>query len=1386
MRQSVILLCFFALGVFPQCVFGQVESEEDFPPGLLGQYTASGKTIERIDSSVAFDWGKASPDARLPEGVFSAQWNGVLLVRQAGTYQLSAFLQGEVDVEFDGHTVLQGQSQTAGWITGKPFELRFGDQPLRIRFRKTQPSAMVRLFWSSDSFPLEPLPALLIFREEAQPHLKAVETGRTLFAAARCNRCHLRESDELAPTAPALTHVRESMDWNWLVSKITISQTSSPGTQMPNFGFKAEEVQQIAAFLVESSQSAKLDAVKSKEETKDLRQGEILFRSVGCLACHTLENEGQSGPFGGGNLDYVGFKRSRDWLSTWLKSPEKLNADHRMPTVKLTDEERRQLAVFLSDLGKGTIPPNKPPKFSKDTLEAGKKLVEASGCAACHRIPNIKSIPQNLTDLSKPIQDWDNSCLSEKTDPSKHRPGYTYLEAAKKDAIKKYINSLQGTVSKASDFARGQWLLEQKNCLSCHERNHAKGIVETAGKAARMDKALEGQSEALIPPALNAVGDKLLDVALEETISGEQPKPRLPWLKVRMPRFKHSDSEKAAILAYLKSEDRIPDAAPIGQVQKSKTDTADALVAGHTLIGAKGFSCVACHRVGSFEPRNVALGTRGSDLLMLGQRMRKSYYLRWTLSPQRIVPGMEMPSVRKAVPGVLNENLTAQLIATWDALNDPRFTAPTAPSAVEQLLVTQPGEPARIVRDVFTNSKENGGDYVARAMAIGFNNGHNILLDLDNFTLLNWTFGDFARQRTEGKSWYWDLAGVPVMNGFTNESDFALEKSDQPESAMILPTKDQNAAGRLLSYATEGDLLKLEYQLRFDLKGREHFVNISEMIRPTSTGWSRELSFRNVPEGYEMLVATNRRTALVGNPQIEVKGQTNSQSSDVVRAENGGIRLVYSSNLTRPDLELPPVPEVVTKLEPITSVPGYEGRRLELPSSIMPTSLAWTDRELPGIPQGTLVFTSLKGHLLIARDTDGDGFEDALSTYEEGLAAPYGVFPYERGFLVAHKPEVIYLEDTNGDGRADVRRVVATGWGYSDNYHDWTTSLVRDSKGRFYTGLGSDYAQPNRSIETSRWRGSVLRLTPTPFPENARTELIPWSVTPVAHGFRYPTGIAITDNDEIFVTDNQGVQNTFNELNHLVEGRHFGVPSRHETDQKAMAYLPAIQIPHPWSRSVNGLFFLPQSGMGHAVFRGQGIGCEYDTRFLVRFSLQKVAGEYQGAAYYFSRPTSEAGGENFLGPLCGGMAPNGDLYIGNIHDSGWLGGRNTGDIVRLTPKVDLLSNGIREVRATAKGFDVEFIKPLDSKAATNPEHYDISGYTREWQGSYATPDSARHKLTVQSAQWLPDGQTVSLIVKDRREGFVYEISCGGLSQFTSKPLFPETAHYTLHRIPKPN
>src|SRR5690606_25779186 len=115
-----------------------------------------------------------------------------------------------------------------------------------------------------------------------------------------------------------------------------------------------------------------------------------------------------------------------------------------------------------------------------------------------------------------------------------------------------------------------------------------------------------------------------------------QKQVRLPWLKVQMPRFAHSEEKKAALLAYFVEHDRIPadspqsgSAASPSTLNSQSSSSAQVLVTGQTLVGAKGFSCLACHEIGSYVPKNVALGTRGSNLVGLGERMRREYYLRW-------------------------------------------------------------------------------------------------------------------------------------------------------------------------------------------------------------------------------------------------------------------------------------------------------------------------------------------------------------------------------------------------------------------------------------------------------------------------------------------------------------------------------------------------------------------------------------------------------------------------------------------------------------------------------------------------------------------------------------------------------------------------------------
>lgn len=1365
---------------------GRAAADDEIPRGLLAEYTASGKTVRRVDADLSFVWGRATPDQRLAAGPFHAAWTGQILIRAETVYTFHAYLQGDLQVSIDGAPVLAARSDEPGWVSGNPVELSFGFNELTVEYERANAAGRLQLFWSSEQFPLEPLPGHLLFRldeDENAPSdadLAMFDQGRQLFDAYRCQRCHQPADGAALPPAPALTHVATGTNPQWLLDKLQHRHAEAAGSKMPVYGFTEDDARALLSFLMSTSRAADLLSPPTVREKKDnpLPDGEVLLYSTGCLACHRIGEYGNPGPFGGGDLTTVGSRRSREWLYTKLADQSRLGPAHQMPVFDLRDEERVQIINALVGLSDADAE-SRAVRFEPDDalVQAGRQLFIDARCDACHEVAGLERPDLSLPGLKGDGDDWSKTCLSQEPDRASLRPAYPQADL---EALRHYVRAMAGTetsLADQGDFEQGRRVLERRNCLSCHERDMQTGIVATAGKVAAGDSRLSGQSEALIPPSLTAVGDKMLDEALAEAVSGAQKKRRMPWLSVRMPQFDHSAADKQALLAYLIEHDRIPDGTPDARNDVPPTDAADeqTLLAGQNLVGAGGFSCIACHEFGDYVPPNVAIATHGCDLLGLSSRLRPEYFVRWTRSPLRIVPGMEMPSYERPVPGILEADVHRQLSAIWQALNDPRFTTPTNPTAVEQLLIVNPGEHPRIVRDVFIVPEENGGGYVPRSLTVGFANGHSLLLDLDSLSVRGWTIGEFALQETQGKSWFWKLAGAPVATGLLDGAGIR-QRHDWDED-LIAPIEV-----KLRSYAVAQDSVRLKYTLHFADKPDLKVIDVEELWSPVSrghvSGVRRKVTVYGSVDSGLLLTVPPVETRL-GQARIEC-GPSNSPLDNIGEGWRGmgfpepsgdeasSLTVDYLADVSYVPAQPIPAPEVEREYQPVTTVPGYEGIRLQLPESIMPTSLAWRS-------DGTLAFTSLKGHVYLAHDTDGDGIEDTLSAFEEGLAAPFGVLVDGDDLLVAHKAELLRLRDNDGDGRCDERIVEADGWGYTHDYHDWVTGPVRDASGNLYVATGSDYAHRDRPASQQRWRGKVLRI-------NTAGE-----IEVFAHELRYPVGIAIDGHDRLFVSDQQGVANTFNEIDHIVAGGRYGVKSQADPRDVTESLPPAVQIPHPWTRSVNGIFFLPEPLREgpFAAFAGQGVGCEYNGRFLVRFSLQEVDGQVQGAAYGLTDTTWDEESDTFLGPICGAVSPTGDIYVGSIHDSGWLGGRNTGEIVRLRPDPEATArNGIREVRAVPAGFEIEFISAVERAAASETDNYSVSGYTRVWEGAYATPDSSRYTPAIGSAQVSDNGRTVTLAIDDLREGFVYEISCGPVPSPDGTRLSPDTAHYTMNRVPR--
>ena len=115
------------------------------------------------------------------------------------------------------------------------------------------------------------------------------------------------------------------------------------------------------------------------------------------------------------------------------------------------------------------------------------------------------------------------------------------------------------------------------------------------------------------------------------------------------------------------------------------------------------------------------------------------------------------------------------------------------------------------------------------------------------------------------------------------------------------------------------------------------------------------------------------------------------------------------------------------------------------------------------------------------------------------------------------------------------------------------------------------------------------------------------------------------------------------------------------------------------------------------------------------------------------------------------------------------------------PRSTSQPNGIREIRGTADGFEIRFQQPVDRAEAAKSEHYSISGYTRVWGGSYATPDSGRYQAKIKNILVNDDASRVRITVDRIKAGFVYDVNCQLRDH--GQPLWPDTGYYSMTNIP---
>lgn len=421
----------------------------------------------------------------------------------------------------------------------------------------------------------------------------------------------------------------------------------------------------------------------------------------------------------------------------------------------------------------------------------------------------------------------------------------------------------------------------------------------------------------------------------------------------------------------------------------------------------------------------------------------------------------------------------------------------------------------------------------------------------------------------------------------------------------------------------------------------------------------------------------------------------------------------------------------------------------------------------------------------LSESAPGASAASTFRRFASGLHEPLGLTFRDGWFYLAQRSEVTALRDSDGDGTADTYRCLGQPFGITGNYHEYAYGPVFDRQGQMWISLNATLGK--KLVDDSRWRGwSMLRT--------AGGE---WK--PVSCGLRSPSGIGENLASDIFITDQQGNWVPTCSLQHLEPGdfhghvdslrdaSRTGSPVEHPgeipsglTIARAAERIPGFKRPAIWfpyramGQSATDLL-ADSTGGAFGPFSGQLLVGDFTRSMILRVSLEKVKGVYQGACFVFRSSFQSA---VFRLEWDG----RGRLLVGETN-RGWnsLGTRAFGlERVRWTGVTPF---EILDVKARPDGFRLHFTRPVDPASAGATASYRVESYTHLYRQAYGSPEVERRKLRIRSIRLADDTRSVDLEIEGLRRSFVHELHLDGLRSLEGQPLLHPQAAYTLNEIP---
>lgn len=450
-------------------------------------------------------------------------------------------------------------------------------------------------------------------------------------------------------------------------------------------------------------------------------------------------------------------------------------------------------------------------------------------------------------------------------------------------------------------------------------------------------------------------------------------------------------------------------------------------------------------------------------------------------------------------------------------------------------------------------------------------------------------------------------------------------------------------------------------------------------------------------------------------------------------------------------------------------VPGFTVR--ELPVALRNLN------NLVYAPDGRLFALGYDGNVYQLKDTDGDGLEDAATDFFKNerneIPPSIGMAWGPGGLYIASRGRIIHLKD-KGDGTAELQTVTG-GWlpptAAAGSNLD-AIGIAVDPAGNIYFGLGCDAwngaYRVNKQTGLSDYhlyseRGTILKLSA----DGKRRDII-------STGLRFPVSLAFNAAGDLFCSDQEGATwlpngNPFDELLHIVPGRHYGFPPRHPQHLPGVIDEPSVFDYAPQHQSTCGVHFNEPVGGGNATFgpawwRGDALVAGESRGKIWRTKLVKTPAGYVAKNDLMASIAMQA--------IDAVPTPQGDLLVA-CHSGApdWgTGPRGQGKVFKISYTNQGAPQPVLAYAASPTETRIVFDRPVAPEAwrtlarqsrITTGAHVAAGDRFESFVPGYqVVKDQAkvqRYELPVLSAGIAPDLRSVTLLTAPRTESASYAV-----------------------------